>query len=359
MKKKNKIILIVAAALAVVLAAGGVLFALLRPPVVLSFGSASVRQPVYDYWVACYKYAFLATYRQEGIEDSAAGWAKQNADGESYDSLFTRNIDKTVRRRLIAASLYDAAGGGLSSSFYSALQSTLDNMGYYEEEDVYRTLRTAYGVNRRGVYQVAVFEAKYLAYREMLFGEDYQAVYGEEYREALDAFYRENCLRFRLIYIPDEKGADQATVEAAFRNGVSEDTFRTFAENYNNLPTLAENYPNGIYVCTATANILSDFDSNIASAVSTLQAPGDTATVPNEVGTGKFYLLRCDLPKEGYRSETIPGFAEAAVKSLYPTVLNRYLDEVKDGKGTPVATMTAVKACRDYNIVKILSNSAG
>lgn len=359
MKKRRKIVLSIAAALALLLALGGVIFALCRPPVVLSYGSAAVRQPVYDYWVACYKHAFLVTYKQEGIEDSAAGWAEKNADGESYDSLFTQNIDKTIKRRLIAASLYDAAGGGLSSSFYAALQVTLDNMGYYDDEDVYKTLKKEYGVDRRGVYEVAVYEAKYLAYRDMLFGEESGAVYEEEYREILDTFYRENCLRFRLIYIPSSEEADQATVEAAFRLGVSEETFRTFEDNYNNLPDLKENYPNGIYVCTATPNILADFDSNIANAVKTLMAPGDTAAVQNEAGTGKFYLLRCALPEEGYLEEEIPGFASAAAQSIYPTLLNRHLGEVMPGKGILADTMVSVKACRDYNIVKILSSAQG
>ena len=58
--------------LAAALAVGGILL-LTRPPVVYAYEGVSVRQPLYDYWTACYKYAYLVSRKDLGISDTPAG----------------------------------------------------------------------------------------------------------------------------------------------------------------------------------------------------------------------------------------------------------------------------------------------
>lgn len=358
MKKRTWILILLSVLLVMALVVTGVLYALLRPPVVYRFGATEVRQSTYDYWVACYKYAYLVSMKQYGIEDTAEGWAKTDEQGQSYDAIFCANIENAIKRRLVAAELFDKAGLGLGSEVYSAIRLTIDNMGYYEDEQPLKELKKVYGVNRRAVHQVAVFEAKYDAYREYLFGSDGKGVYEEDYRSLLTAYYEQSCLRFRLIYIPNDSYADQATVEKAIENGImTEELFQTYAEQYNNLTTITENYPNGIYYCRNVSGALNDFDDNVADAVGKLDSVGKALAVENEAKTGKFYLMRCALATEGFLTEDIPGFAQVAAEMLYPTYLSQKMQEVTLEKGTPLAGMTAVTACRDYNIVKIWNDN--
>lgn len=342
--------------LAAALVVGGILL-LTRPPVVYAYEGVSVRQPLYDYWTACYKYAYLVSRKDLGISDTPAGWQEVGEDGRTYQALFYEEIEGAVCRRIVAAALFDKAGLSLSSSVYATISDIVEGFGYYDEETPLQDLKEDYGISKRQILQIGVMEAKYAALQKHLFGEDLKGVYGEAYKEICQRRYEETCTRVRFIYIPNDKPEEMAALEAAMADDeLSEATFAQLQIDYNHLPISMEKYPDGYYFCSALANPTQGFDNGLQKAIAALEKVGDKASEENESKTGRYYAYRCELQEEGYLKQEIPGFAASIANEAYYAYLNGHTAAITRGKGTPISLVADIKACREYNMVWELAN---
>ena len=109
-RKRSFIIGAVAAFLVLSLLLTGLIGMLMSSPAVYGFGGATLREDSYSYWFSCLKYVYQVRYRDEGIEDTADGWAALAEDGRSYEEIFWDFIDEEIRLHFIAASLFDSQG---------------------------------------------------------------------------------------------------------------------------------------------------------------------------------------------------------------------------------------------------------
>ncbi len=336
---------------------GGILL-LTQPPVVYAYEGVTVRQPLYDYWAASYKYAYLISRKDLGIEDTPRGWQEvDEASGKTYQEMFYEEIEGAIRRRIVASALFKQAGLSLSKATYAKIGSIVDNFGYYEEETPLRDLKEAYGVSKRNVLQIGVWEAEYIALRAHLFGEDFSGVYADEYKELCRRRYEETVRRVRFIYIPNGATEEIAALEAAMADDtLDEAAVIELQKSFNYLPVGQEKYPNGYYFCYALANPTQGFDDGLQEAIAALEKVGDKATCENESKTGRYYAFRFALDEEGYLKNEIPGFAASVANEAYFSLLNEKTAEITVGKGTPILLIADVKACREYNMVWEFAN---
>ncbi len=348
------------AALSLLLVAGlllGGILLLTRPPVVYAYEGVSVRQPLYDYWTACYKYAYLISRKDLGIEDTPRGWQETDESGKTYQELFYEEIEGAVRRRIVASALFKKEGLSLSSETYATIGKIVDNFGYYDEETPLRDLKEAYGVSKRNILQIGIWEAEYTALRAHLFGEDFSGVYADAYKDLCEKRYAETVTRVRFVYIPYNETEEIAALNAAFADeDLDEAAVITLQKNYNHLPISQEKYPNGYYFCYALENPTQGFDNGLQKAIAALEKVGDKAIEENESQTGRWYVYRCELDKEGYRNTQIPGFAESVANEAYYALLNERVAQITVGKGTPILLIADIKACREYNMVWEFAN---
>ncbi|MBP3436953.1 MAG: hypothetical protein J6K61_03480 [Clostridia bacterium] len=345
----------VLAAVALVLALALLTLALvlvLRPPVVYSFEGVSVRQPAYDYWVACYKYAYLVSQKDLRIEDTYYGWQQKDETGQTYQELFQKEIEGAIFRRLVAAALFDKEGHTLPTADYQAVKDIIEGFAYYDDEEPLKDLKEQYGVTKRQITQIGVWEIKYRAYRYALFGDDLSGVYDDEYKDICQKRYEETCSRVKVIYIPYTEDEELAAMENAFADeDLTEETFIELSNTYNHLPITTEKYPNGYYFCSALENPTQGFDNGLQAAIAELKEVGDFATAENESKTGRWFVYRCSLQENGYKENDIPGFATMLADEIYYQILNKEISKIIEGKGTPLGLLSDVATCREYNLV--------
>jgi len=356
-QKKKLIFSILSAVLAAALVLGVIFAVAPKSPTALKYGSNKLRENEYSYWFACAKYHYLVSVR--GLEDTPEGWAKQMADGVSYDSYFKEAIDREIAMRFVAASLFDASGATLSDTDRLAVENAATELlTYTYGEDAHDYLKDTYGIDAKIMKRIGIYEVKYQAYMKHLFGSDYSGIYAVEYREEVDAFYRANYARYSVIYLSDEKsGEKQTDLEAKLAEGMTEADFTAFAKAHSENKAM-ENYPNGIYLY-ASADYSDVFSKELLEAIAEAKTAGAYAVRRDVNDKGSYYVMRYALDDAPYLSEdtgvarSLSGFAQYASLSVYRGILEEALANVKwKNKVTDGYTMAAVTKEMKYNIVR-------
>ena len=138
---------------------------------------------------------------------------------------------------------------------------------------------------------------------------------------------------------------------------LSEEAFIALQNTYSEyISETLKNYPNGLYLCYALANPTQGFDDGLQKAIAAIKEAGDRASESDESGRGRWYVFCCALDEDGYRKNTIPGFAASVANEAYYSLLNEYTDDIVAGKGAPILLIADIKACREYNMVWELAN---
>lgn len=356
----------------VTLAVAAVVIALLLTLLLFSLGTAApvyemegatLREDVYRYWFACYKYVYQIRYKDLSIPDTPEGWGSVGSDGRTYGEAFDTVIDEEIRMRFAAASLFDSYGYTLSETTLAEIEAATAAM---EEnsygEDVFALLKERYGATESTVKQVALYEKKYEALREYLFA-DRSVVYTEPYLEALDGFYRKYYSRYNLIFIKDSSPSSVAVFEAALAQGMTEAQFTAFEAQLseNESKVTSGSYPNGIYLY-AGASYSEAFRAELLSAFRDADEVGKVVKVRAASETGTYYVMRYALDDAPYLSEDEQVsrlFAELpdyAVSYLYRDALTRELSRVTSLGVAEGYTVAATPSCKDYNILRQLGS---
>ncbi len=362
LSKKKRVLLIIIASILLAAILFGVIFGILTySPTVLRYGSSTLKEDVYCYWLACYKYNLMVTYRGMVDRDVPGAWAQLREDGLSYDAWFKAAADKQIAMHFVASVLFDRTGADLADSYYTAIETAFTEMEDYSyDEDMYGLLRERYGIGERQLKRLALYEAKYHALKIHMFGSDGSGVYNGAYAEQLAAFYRENYLLYNVIYLTDEKSAQkQEELEALIAEGMTEEEFEKFEQDFSET-TVTEKYPDGIYIYKG-ASYSSAFSAELLEAMTSLDATGDITSRRDKDNKGTYYVMRYALPDAPYLSAdedvrfSLQGFAEYAATYLYYRELESCLAEaewVREIVDT-YSMATTIKA-QDYNMTRFL-----
>ena len=376
LNKKSKTILITAILLAVVITVIAVSATYAnRYDTVYSYGSERVRENAYRYWVACYKYEVLSSYRALDIEDSTEGWSREYLDGKSYDEVFSAQINREIALRLIAADIFDSYGENMVTKHYNAIASALENIEKYSYgEDVYDALKETYGVSRRDLKRIALYEQKYEALRAYLYGDTGAGVFADPFTAELEKFYKENYGRYNVICVEGgdlEANARRLRIEAAIARGMSAAEFSALEKECSDLNITGGDFPNGLYLTAAdtsgeTVNgfLSSRMGSDVLQAMFDLEKEGDTATVAKTTADGSevtYYLMRYPLDEKAYNdndnNKAFTGFTLLASRALYRAQLLEELEKVKDHGVAARYTLGTVRTSKNDNIIWFLARS--
>lgn len=359
--KKKVVLIVVAVLLLAAVLLGVILSAANASPTVLKYGSSSLKENVYAYWLACFKYDLMATYKGMLESDSAAAWAKLMENGQSYDDWFKEAAHQQIALRFVASVLFDRTGAKLPEGYYSAIEKALSDMEEYDyDEDAFGILKEKYGVSARELKRIALYEAKYAGLKAHMFGSDGSGVYGAAYAERLASFYKENYLLFNVIYLSDEKsGAAKAELETLLEDGLTEEEFEAFEKEHSEMK-VTEKYPDGIYIYRA-GNYSSAFSAELLNAMAAADAVGKIAARRDGNDKGTYYVMRYALPEAPYLTNdekvrfSLQGFEEYAASYLYYEELNACLAQaVWVSEITSGYSMAKTIKAQDYNIRKFL-----
>ena len=361
---------LVAALLAAAILLTSLVLALTASPTVYRFGGASLHEDAFSYWFSCLKYEYLVHYRDLNIEDTAEGWAKTDKDGRTYDERFTEMISKEIRMRFIAASLFDSQGYRLSYGDYGALDALIadfDTESYGETP--FHVLKERYGVKKKAVKQVALYEQKYEALYRALFS-DANAIYSDSYKDALDAFYRDNYGRYNMIYVKDTVGEERiealenalfgaAAPDKTVASLVTEERFTELEKEYSKEGegVTSGKHPNGIYLY-AYKNYEGFFTEELFSAFRLAAEVGSVAKVRDADDKGSYYVMRYALDDAPYLSEDervrawfdeLPSYAGMY---LYRSLLEKELDKIETEDIAERYRVAEAYTCKEYNAVR-------
>ncbi len=362
MSKKTRVWLIVIASVLLAAILFGVIFtALTYSPTVLRYGSSKLKEDVYAYWLACYKYNLMVMYKGLVENDTPEEWAATDASGRSFDALFKERADREIALRFVASVLFDRMGVNLAEKYYTGIEKSLTDMQEYSyDEDMLALLKEKYGIGERQLKRVALYEAKYYALKEHMFGSDGSGVYHSAYADRLDAFYRENYRLFNVIYLTDEKSAEKQTeLSALIAAGMTEESFRDY-EQENSETSVTEKYPHGIYMYW-NGNYSSVFSEELLSAMMSLDEAGKIVSRRDKEDEGTFYVMRYALPDAPYLTNdkdirfSLQGFEAYAASYLYYQELEACLAEAEWVKEiSDTYSMATTAKAQDYNITKFL-----
>jgi len=361
LSKKQLCLIVIAALLAAAILIGVIAAVSSYSPAVLRYGGVSLGEDTYAYLLACYKYELLVSNISLGLTDDTASWQRTDESGRTYEEIFKEAADREIALRFVAAALFDKTGEGLASTYYTAIETALDEMASYSyDEDMYDVLKDRYGIGKTELKRAALYEAKYKALKEYMFGKDGSGVLDAAYAERLDAFYKENYLLYNVIYLSDEKNAArQEELEERIEAGLGEEGFRDFEVSYSE-SRVTENYPDGIYI-NKRVDYTSVFSAELLSAMGSLDGVGKITSARDKNDSGTYYVIRCALPEESYRSEdskvihSLSGFTEYAAAALYHEELLDCLTDAEwvTEKQSAYTIAKTVKA-QDYNVVRAL-----
>ncbi len=368
--KRGLFLGIVAAAVAVAILLTALILAFTASPAVYRFGGATLREDAFSYWFSCLKYEYLVHYRDLEIEDSAAGWQEKGEDGRTYEARFFEMISEEIRLRFIAASLFDSQGYTLTDSDYESLDALLSDFEAESYGEVpFDALKQDYGVKKKAVKQVALYEQKYAALYRALFS-DASAIYSESYQEALADFYKSNYGRYNMIYITDKVDGERiAALENALfggpaadktvSTGVSEEAFTALEKEYSveGEGITSGKHPNGIYLY-AYKSYEGFFSEELFSAFRLADTVGKVVKVRDAKNEGSYYVMRYALDDAPYLSEDervtawfndLPSYAGVY---LYRSLLEKELARVVSEGVAERYRVADAYTCKDYNVVR-------
>lgn len=312
----------------------------------LSYGNSAITDNQFTYYLATYKNVYLNSYSD--VSDTDSFYSDVLFDGQTGEEYLFNQTVENVAMTLICMELFDQNGLKLDSSVTSAvdgyIQSFIDDYAAGDKKALNRKL-AEYGINVEMLREIYLNEEKGAALYDYLFGDDGIVGVTDEER---DAYYRDNYIRIRHIYVNNKfyyetteegyasydadgnlithpyegealaaKNATVAAIESAVEDGVDfEEIYSLYSED--------QYYQNGYYLTRQT-----DFIDEVQQSAFDL-APGEYARVESDYGV--HFILRLELDEKPWEDDAnadfFDGFEEDVRSDAFVQYVRQYLPDV-------------------------------
>ncbi len=316
--KKTVLISVTAAVLAVALIVG---LALLLAPAepALSYHGITLDKEMYAFWFSVLKSDFMIRYGLSSRQDTPEHWARvcplEGADGRTWGEILNAEIAEGVKRKLVAAVLYDELGLTMTegqrrrvNEYYSDMLEYVADGDKGELRELLSTYKTSIGAMKRCA--VLDLKAELLYHHLALSGASGMGTTeSERYLTTaeLNSYYLDNYARVKIVYINnDETGisgvgarndADKAELDSycdANGRDLTEALFDEYVARSDEALHGEEAYPNGVY---ATINSELEEGGFLEDAVAEAvrgATPGHLQRVETEAGVRYVYGYALD-----------------------------------------------------------------
>ncbi len=334
--------------------------------VALYAGDTEITEGMYAYIRSAAKYRFVATYKNEGLRDTAMGWSSLSNDGErTWRERFEYELEDYTVRLLTAAYLFDTYYGfSLSEYDESAIEASIAlmvlDMG--SEDALEDALKETAHCTVKDVRRVAILNAKANALFEELYGADGTGVHAS----ILEARYQASYVRIKTVFIrqmgkligegdvheeftpeQEEEALRRISIlEAALDSGeMTEARFLTLQAEYNEDKTTADAYPNGFYFSKDAS-----YDRAVIDVALDMQV-GETRLVTGEYGT--YLVRRYENEVGGYamtaNEDWFVSFAYGVAQEEFAKLIEEKKDAVLFAEGIEVTDVRDVEF--DYRLI--------
>lgn len=344
LKNKPTYVKILVAAIALLLVAciavGSLLFAFRDEPTVVSLGATGVTQPMFDYYLASYKYDFLIQYKEDGLRDMGNSWRALSSDGvRTWEERFYDEFEESLARRIAAASLFDASYSLSAKSrdeINERMRIVTDANGGKGKTG---ELLARYGCDTGDLRRILTLDYKIEMLYTILYGTD-----GSGLPDGLlEKTYQEEYARVKTVFIrtkakegAQELGAEAledatrriATLEEYLADGMNEQEFLSLQSQFNEDKEGAQKCPNGFYFSMLLGEeAVNAYGASVIEKAISMKA-GEFAMVEGTYGT--YLLYRMSNPVGAYAQEANAQWFRNFIATVTARECNRLIDTVLD-----------------------------
>ena len=336
-KKMLKIVLpIVALLLIAAIAVAVLLMTFDDEPFVVSLGTAGVTEPMFNYYLASYKYQFLIEYKEEGLHDMGNSWRSLSSDGtRTWEERFYDEFAEILARKVAAAALFDASYS-LSRNSRQEINERMDAIIESNGKTKAKTneILEKFDCDLDDVRRAVTLDYKVAMLYSILYGTDgsglpdglLEECYQRDYARVMTVFVRtKGKLQSDGTNAPMTEEALEdadrkiATLRDYLEDGMDEKEFLLLQEQFNE-DEIAENYPNGIYLSAASVYDQAVIESSLELKV------GGAALVEGEYGA--YLVYRLSSPAGAYLQESNAMWFRGFIDSVTEREFDRLIDEV-------------------------------
>ncbi len=315
-------------------------------PVALSFEESKITTNMYRYWLSSYKGRFLYTFSD--MTDTDEFWDSVLYDDVTAEQYLNDLVLENTKRSLLCMGLFDRYGLSMPQTMLDDIDAYIDDLvtEYADgDRDAFNTVLAEYGIDLDQLRDIYIAEDKAMVLFEHLYAKGGPRTITEE---GLDAYYRENYVRIRHIYV--NTGYVQLTNEAGFPQYDSSGNALTrplteeelakkqetidkidealaagkeFSEVYEEFSE-DKYYVNGYYLTKDTP-----FISEVVTASFELEI-GEWVCVKSDYGT--HYIKRLQLEDNAYNESTnsdfFSNYADTVADADFYAYLTSLLDEI-------------------------------
>lgn len=314
---------------------------------VMQYGKSRITANMYRYWLSSYKGTFLYTYSD--MTDSDAFWDSVLYDDVTAEEYLNEAVQDNVKRTLVCMELFREKGLRLPASAEDEIDAYIDDLIQERgggSKTVFNQELSKLGINTDMLRDIYRYEKQASLLFQTLYAKGGDRALSEE---QLEAYYLENYVRVRHIYINDayvyetddsgnyrynadgtlmmrELTADEAETKAATVAKIEADLAagRDAEEVYNEYSEDTF-YKNGYYLTRET-----NFIPEVVEAAFKLQT-GESVKVESDFGT--HFLIRMEMDQAPYKNaenaDFFPTFESDAKNADFRGYLDTLLPEVE------------------------------
>ncbi|MBQ8746513.1 MAG: peptidylprolyl isomerase [Clostridia bacterium] len=308
----------------------------------LSYGENEISTNVYRYWLSSYKGRFLYSYTD--MTDTDQFWDSILYDNVTTEEYLNGVVLGNVKRDLICMELFDQYKLSMPDAMLKDIDLYItDLINEYANGNTreFNAMLANFGINADILRDIYIAEDQKIVLYDYLYGENGPRALSEE---DLDAYYRDNYVRVRHIYVNDantqvtneagypqydssgnaltralteaelaEKQATIDAIDAALANGEEfADVYEKYSED--------KFYVNGYYLTEDTP-----FISEVVDAAFDLEI-GSWVRVESNYGT--HYIKRLELEDNAYNESTNKDFFNEYADTVASADFFAYLESL-------------------------------
>ncbi len=308
----------------------------------LSYGENEITTNMYRYWLSSYKGRFLYTYTD--MTDTDAFWDSILYEGVTAEEYLNGVVLENTKRSLLCMELFDRYNLTMPESMLAEIDTYIDDLvNEYSDGNrrEFNALLAEYGINIDMLREIYIAEDQAMVLYDYLYGEGGPRALSEE---DLDAYYRENYVRIRHIYVnnaytqvtneagylqydssgnaltraltEEELAEKQAIIDAIDEALANGEDFAAVYEKYSE----DKYYVNGYYLTEDTP-----FISEVVDAAFALAVDG-WISVTSDYGT--HYIKRLPLEDNAYNESTNSDFFSEYADTVASADFYAYLESM-------------------------------
>lgn len=312
----------------------------------LTYGEHEISTNMYRYWLSSYKGRFLYTYSD--MTDTDEFWDSVLYDDVTAEEYLNDAVLENTKRTLICMELFDQHKLTMPASVLAEIDAYIDDLvNEYAggSRRAFNETLAEFGINLNMLREIYIAEDETSILFDYLYGKNGPFALTEE---ELDAYYRENYVRVRHIYVNDAYA--QVTNDAgtpqydSSGNALTRDlTMQELAEKLVKMDAIDEALANGedfdavyekysedkLYVNGYYLTKDTPFITEVVTSAFDLEI-GETTCVKSAYGT--HYLHRLPLEDNAYNESTnsdfFNGYEDTVANADFFAYLDTLLDEV-------------------------------